>query len=87
MATVETAQDKPMDPLGLVVRSPLIAWDFLRRWPVIPGFVIVMFGLATIFTTQFATDDPNKQNLRGSFAPPFWYDEYYENNEYLDDRY
>ncbi len=87
MATVETVQDKPMNPVELVVRSPLIAWDFLRRWPVIPGFVIVMFGLATIFTTQFATDDPNKQNLRGSFAPPFWYDEYYENNEYLDDRY
>lgn len=87
MATVETVQEKPMNPVELVVRSPLIAWDFLRRWPVIPGFVIVMFGLATVFTTQFATDDPNKQNLRGSFAPPFWYDEYYENNEYLDDRY
>ncbi len=87
MATVDTVQDKPMNPVELVVRSPLIAWDFMRRWPVIPGFVIVMFGLATIFTTQFATDDPNKQNLRGSFAPPFWYDEYYENNEYLDDRY
>ena len=59
----------------------------MRRWPVIPAFVIVVFGLATIFTTQFATDDPNKQNLRGSFAPPFWYDEYYENNERLDSRY
>ena len=87
MATVETVQDKPMNPVDFVVRSPLMAWDFLRRWPVIPGVVIVVFGLATIFTHQFATDDPNHQNLRGSFAPPFWYDEYYENNEYLDDRY
>ncbi len=87
MATVDTVQDKPTTAVELVVRSPLIAWDFLRRWPVIPAFVLIVFGLAVIFTNQFATDDPNKQNLRGSFAPPFWYDEYYENNQYLEDRY
>ncbi len=87
MATADTVQERAPSTIELVIRSPLVAWDFMRRWPVIPAFVIVVFGLATIFTTQFATDDPNKQNLRGSFAPPFWYDEYYENNERLDSRY
>ena len=87
MATAETAQEQPLSTAQIVVRSPLFAWEFIRRWPVIPAFVIVMFGLATIFTTQFATDDPNDQNLRASFAAPVWNDEYYENNERLDRRY
>ncbi len=87
MAAADTVQERAPSTIEVVIRSPLVAWDFMRRWPVIPAFVIIMFGLATIFTTQFATDDPNKQNLRGSFAPPFWYDEYYENNERLDRRY
>ena len=87
MATAETAQEQQLSTAQIIVRSPLFAWEFIRRWPVIPAFVIVMFGLATIFTTQFATDDPNDQNLRASFAAPVWNDEYYENNERLDRRY
>ncbi|MXX92756.1 MAG: ABC transporter permease [Chloroflexi bacterium] len=87
MATAEQAQEKPVSMAIVVIRSPLVAWEFIRRWPVIPGAVIVLFGLATIFTTQFATDDPNDQNLRASFAPPMWNDEYYENNDRIDRRY
>lgn len=87
MATAGQVQEKPMSIAGIVIRSPLIAWDFIRRWPVIPGAVIILFGLATIFTTQFATDDPNDQNLRASFAAPIWNDEYYENNDRIDRRY
>ena len=87
MASAETVQERRLSTAEIVVRSPLFAWEFMRRWPVIPAFVIVMFGLATIFTEQFATDDPNKQNLRASFAAPMWYDEYYEQNERIDRRY
>ncbi|MYK62331.1 MAG: ABC transporter permease [Chloroflexi bacterium] len=87
MATAEQAQEKPVSMAIVVIRSPLVAWEFIRRWPVIPGAVIVLFGLATIFTTQFATDDPNDQNLRASFAPPMWNYEYYENNYRIDRRY
>ena len=87
MATAETAQEQQLSTAQIVVRSPLFIWEFIRRWPVIPAFVIIVFGLATIFTTQFATDDPNDQNLRASFAAPIWNDEYYENNERLDRRY
>ena len=76
-----------MSPIEVVVRSPQIAWDFTRRWPIIPAFVIIVFGLATVFTTQFATDDSNSQNLRASFAAPAWNSEYYEQNERLDRRY
>lgn len=87
MATAEQAQEKPMSMAVVVIRSPLVVWEFIRRWPVIPGAVIILFGLATIFTTQFATDDPNDQNLRASFAAPMWNDEYYENNDRIDRRY
>ena len=87
MTTIEAAQERPASAVGIAVRSPLIIWDFIRRWPVIPAFILIMFGLATIFTNFFATDDPNKQNLRGSFAAPIWNNEYYENNPRLDDRY
>ena len=87
MVTAGQVQEKPMSIAGIVIRSPLVAWDFIRRWPVIPGAVIILFGLATIFTTQFATDDPNDQNLRASFAAPIWNDEYYENNDRIDRRY
>ena len=87
MATAEQAQEKPVSMAIVVIRSPLVAWEFIRRWPVIPGAVIVLFGLATIFTTQFATDDPNDKNLRASFAPPMWNYEYYENNYRIDRRY
>lgn len=87
MATADTAQERQLSTAQIVVRSPIFAWEFMRRWPVIPAFVIIVFGLATIFTTQFATDDPNDQNLRASFAAPIWNDEYYENNERLDRRY
>ncbi len=87
MATVDTVRERPTSPIEVVVRSPLIAWEFTRRWPIIPAFVIIVFGLATVFTTQFATDDPNSQNLRASFAAPAWNSEYYEQNERLDRRY
>jgi ABC-type dipeptide/oligopeptide/nickel transport system permease subunit len=87
MATVDTTQERQMTTVEVVIRSPLFAWEFIRRWPVIPASVIVVFGLATIFTEQFATDDPNKQNLRASFAAPAWNDEYYENNDRIDRRY
>ncbi len=79
----QSAQSVPMRVLSV----PLAAWEFMRRWPVIPGFVIVIFGLSTIFTTQIATDDPNKQDLRASFAAPAWNSEYYEGNERIDRRY
>ena len=87
MATADTVQERQMSAIEIVIRLPLFAWQFIRRWPVIPGFVIVVFGLATIFTTQFATDDPNTQNLRASFAAPAWNDGYYDQNERIDRRY
>ena len=87
MATADTAQEQQLSTTQIVIRSPLFVWEFIRRWPVIPGGVIVLFGLAAIFTTQFATDDPNQQNLRASFAAPMWNDEYYENNTRIDRRY
>lgn len=71
----------------LALRSPLIVWEFIRRWPVIPGTVIGIFVITVVFAGQIATDDPNSQNLRASMAAPAWNSEYYEQNTRLDRRY
>ena len=54
-----------------------VAWDFLRRWPVIPVAVLVTLVTMAVFAPLITTFEPNDQNLRGSFARPFWYSEYY----------
>ena len=61
----------PFRPLGAT-------WQFIRRWPVIPGVVIVLLVIMAIFAPWIATHDPNDQNLRSNLARPFWYNEYYE---------
>ena len=53
------------------------AWNFMRRWPVIPVAVIVALFTMAIFAPLIAPFDPNDQNLRSTFARPFWYTEYY----------
>lgn len=54
-----------------------VAWQFTRRWPVIPVFILVTLITASIFAPLIAPFDPNDQNLRSTFARPFWYSEYY----------
>ena len=88
MTTVaESPAATPNTVPGILLRSPLIVWDFLRRWPVIPATIIILFGIAAIFSEAIATDDPNDQSLRASFAAPAWNNEYYENNPRLERRY
>ncbi|MBH64992.1 MAG: peptide ABC transporter permease [Chloroflexi bacterium] len=59
---------------------PGAAWNFIRRWPVIPVAVLTMLVFMAIFAPFIATHDPNDQNLRSNLARPFWYSEYYESD-------
>ena len=44
----------------------------MRRWPVIPGVILLTAGISALFPGQIALYDPNQQELRNSFAEPFW---------------
>ena len=71
-------------PAGLAPRKatvwnwPSRAWRFVRRWPVIPGFII--FGLIFIAVTApvLAPYDPVKQYLRDTLAHPVWDQGWYD---------
>jgi len=55
-----------------VLSVPGMGFEFVRRWPVIPAVILITVGLAALFAPALATEDPNQQNLRGQFLPPFW---------------
>lgn len=52
----------------------------LRRWPVVPIFVLVVISLAAIFAPLLSPMEPRTINLRGRAAPPFWQSEWYDAN-------
>ncbi len=56
----------------IVLSWPGKGFEFLRRWPVIPAVILITVGLSAVFAPAIATDDPNQQNLRNQFVPPFW---------------
>ncbi len=62
-------------------------WYVLRRWPVVPIFIVIALLFMAIFAPWLAPYGEEEQNLRGRTAPPIWYTEYYENNEKLTDRF
>ena len=80
-----TEQAESINPSGtgtlkLLLRPLSRSWNFVRRWPVIPVFVLVVLAVFAIFSPLIAPHEPNDQNLRSSLAKPFWYTEYYEND-------
>ncbi|OLC17201.1 MAG: peptide ABC transporter permease [Candidatus Rokubacteria bacterium 13_1_40CM_69_27] len=44
----------------------------MRRLPVGPALVIVLFVLVAIFADVLSPDDPYEQHLRARFTPPAW---------------
>ena len=62
-------------------------WYVLRRWPVLPIIVLVLFVTMAVFATQIAPEHPRAQNLRARAAAPFWDNGYYEANPLVEKRY
>ncbi len=75
------SRDTTPEESGLSPLSGLsIAWQFIRRWPVIPVVILIMLLIFAVFAPLIAPSDPNYQNLRSNLARPFWYNEYYESD-------
>ncbi len=53
------------------------AWYALRRWPILPLIVLAILVITGVFAPQIAPQDPYKQHLALRNAPPFWYTEYW----------
>ncbi len=47
-------------------------WREFRRWPVIPGVVILVLIVVAIFAPLIAPHDPERSNLRDRHIPPAW---------------
>jgi peptide/nickel transport system permease protein len=60
---------------------------FLRRWPVIPLFVIVVFIITAIFAPLLAPHDTRVGELRARAAPPIWNSQWYEEHPLVQNRY
>jgi peptide/nickel transport system permease protein len=69
--------EQQVEQLRLAKSTPLRdAWYQLSRnkLALVGSIIAVLFGLAAIFGPVFAPEDPAKQDLLASFAPPFSHD-------------
>ncbi len=60
-----------VQPVPVPVRIARSAWG-LRRWPLIPMFVLAVFILTGIFAPLIAPHDPERGGLRERNLPPAW---------------
>ena len=56
-------------------------WYVLTRWPVLPIIVLILLVVSGLFAPLVAPADPLKQELALRNAPPFWYTEYWSEEE------
>ncbi len=52
-----------------------------RRWPVISIVIISVLAFVAIFAPVISPQSPIESNLYDRNAPPFWYTEWYEEND------
>ncbi len=55
--------------------------NLLRRWPIVSIVIISILALVAIFAPILSPQSPIESNLRDRNAPPFWYTEWYEEND------
>ena len=63
--TYEDATTPSRNPVAVVYR-------FFRRWPIIPGLVILALIVVAIFAPLISPYEPNLATLRSRFSPPMW---------------
>jgi peptide/nickel transport system permease protein len=57
----------------IVARAPGATWRFVRRWPVIPGIVLIMMAVFAIFPNLIAPYGPYEGKVGLAHTPPIWY--------------
>ena len=55
--------------------------NLFRRWPVVSIVIISILVLVAIFAPLISPQSPIESNLRDRNAPPFWYTEWYDEND------
>ncbi len=55
-----------------VLRQARSAWTFSRRWPVIPGFILISLILGGILADVLATHGDRAGGIRDRHYPPIW---------------
>ena len=51
---------------------PARVWRFMRRYPVLPGFIIMLLVVMGLFASQISPQDPLDSKLSDTGAPPVW---------------
>ena len=54
------------------VRFALAGWHFIRRWPVIPGVILLTLITCAVFASQIAPHSFRQTDLLFRNAPPIW---------------
>lgn len=60
--------------MPIVLATPGRLWYFVRRWPVIPGIILLVVVLGAIFADQISDFEPDKGSLRDRNIPPLWFE-------------
>lgn len=55
--------------------------NLFRRWPVVSIVIISILALVAIFAPLISPQSPIESNLRDRNAPPFWYTQWYDEND------
>ena len=55
-----------------VLGYPKRAWDFVRRWPVIPAVILGLLVFSAVFAPLVAPHSPYDQSLRDRTTAPAW---------------
>ena len=55
-----------------IIGYPKRAWDFIRRWPVIPGVILALLVFSAAFAPIVAPHSPYDQSLRDRTTAPSW---------------
>ncbi len=56
-------------------------WHIFRRWPILPLIILAVLIFAGFFAPLISPQDPLDQELTLRNAPPFWYAEYWNEQE------
>ena len=75
--SITTASELERDLLGMREYPPVLkqiigAWNFSRRWPVLPGFILITLVFAGVFADFLATHDDRAGGIRDRHYPPIW---------------
>ena len=54
-------------------RNPLrLTWHILRRYPVLPAFIVAVLVISAVFAPWLAQHDPLVGKLKDQDRPPIW---------------